>query len=927
MATISPPSVHDNTSGPGFDGDPLVELVRLSTRLDTPRDDIIQSLLEFVRTVCEFDIGLVSHVDGERYLIEFASDPSDNIMIGQQFLVSGTYCNHVIETGQPLYLTEAGKTDFARMDCYLLSGFEAFAGVPLMVDGEVYGSFCLGGRKARSQGYSEQATALVEMAGRLIAQHLAHRSAEDRFDLAVRGSQIGLWEWNLRTDEIFWSPRTMELLRVDLPDDQPLTFVMFDQWIHADDHERVMLAINNHLSLREPYDLEYRIQRSDGTWLWVHDRGQASWSSDGRPLRMAGVLDDITYRKQAETALADRAFMLQLAGETAQIGYWHRRAEDDVLVWSDELYALHGVVPGEYDLASDRGLRFCHPDDRDALAAMELETRRSRSPQQLEYRIIRPSGEVRWLNAMYRCQFDAQGQVIAVYGICQDITQRHMADESLRRSQERYRAVVAGGHIGIWDWNVVDDTRYWSPEFLEMLQIPAAEFVPKDSSFRSRVHPDEVDEVVALVEAHLRGEAEFDTQCRMRRNDDTYIWVRLLGQAAFDESGRVSRFTGSVYDITRRKLAADREAEQARMLALSGRAARLGYYEIDLVTETVEFSEGLYALYGLDPQTYTPSMDTIWELTHPADLERAQTLREHVIESGEPGFLTRRMLHADGSERLVHTWLECFFDRDGQPARLFGVSQDVTETARIEIQLREQADALKQANAELERYTAIASHDLQEPLRKIATFGDLLERRYADQLDERGREIIHVMTDGASRMRQLISDLLDYTRSSNEAMKYTGVSLDEIVEEVLDRLDLAISDIGAHVDCATLPDVRGDRLLLGQLFQNLIGNALKYHDKTRPLRVSVSAERAEDDSGWMIRVRDNGIGFSPEHAERIFTAFQRLHTRNEYPGTGMGLALCQRIVERHCGRIWAEGEDGEGACFYVYFPDACGRSC
>ena len=232
----------------------------------------------------------------------------------------------------------------------------------------------------------------------------------------------------------------------------------------------------------------------------------------------------------------------------------------------------------------------------------------------------------------------------------------------------------------------------------------------------------------------------------------------------------------------------------------------------------------------------------------------------------------------------------------------------------LELEERRRAEQeLARSNAELEQFAYVASHDLQEPLRMVASFTQLLAKRYRGQLDADADEFIGFAVDGATRMQRLLNDLLAYSRVGTRRKPFAMIACDSVLRDALANLKPAIEESGAAITHEPLPIVRGDEVQLIQLFQNLIGNAVKFHGQ-EPLQVHISAKLQDGD--WVFAVRDNGIGIAPEQQERIFLIFQRLHHRSEYPGTGIGLALCHRIVERHGGKIWVESEVGKGATFY-----------
>jgi light-regulated signal transduction histidine kinase (bacteriophytochrome) len=240
------------------------------------------------------------------------------------------------------------------------------------------------------------------------------------------------------------------------------------------------------------------------------------------------------------------------------------------------------------------------------------------------------------------------------------------------------------------------------------------------------------------------------------------------------------------------------------------------------------------------------------------------------------------------------------------------LEQRVAErSAAVEARSRE----LARSNADLEEFAYAASHDLQEPLRAVSGYCEFLRRNYHDRLDERAHEYINNAVDGAQRMSALIRDLLEYSRVARKADPFAPTDFDPVVQQALERLKVAVEESGAKIHCDKLPTLRADQEQQIRLFQNLIGNAIKFRGRD-PLEVWITAEQKPGGQGdWLFRVRDNGIGIDPKYKERIFMIFQRLHTREEYPGTGIGLAVCKRIVERHGGRIWVESSLGQGSAF------------
>lgn len=246
------------------------------------------------------------------------------------------------------------------------------------------------------------------------------------------------------------------------------------------------------------------------------------------------------------------------------------------------------------------------------------------------------------------------------------------------------------------------------------------------------------------------------------------------------------------------------------------------------------------------------------------------------------------------------------------------LNEEIAQRKKIELELKQVMEALKNSNLELEQFAYIASHDLQEPLRMIASFLGLLSNRYKDKLDSNAFEFIDFAIDGARRMQKMIQDLLEYSRIQTQGKKLKKVNTSQVLSQVMLNMQTYITEKGAIIINDNLPDVKGDESQLVRLFQNLISNAIKFcNDKTPQIFITAKMQNDE----WLFSVKDNGIGIDPEYQEKVFLIFQRLHTREEYDGTGIGLAVCKRIVERHNGKIWFESEPGAGTT--IFFTLAC----
>ncbi len=302
------------------------------------------------------------------------------------------------------------------------------------------------------------------------------------------------------------------------------------------------------------------------------------------------------------------------------------------------------------------------------------------------------------------------------------------------------------------------------------------------------------------------------------------------------------------------------------------------------------------------------------EFIHPDD--RAATLEKAAgLTAGTDAIsFQNRYRCKDGS----YKWLLWQAHADFQTNLIYAVARDITERKCAEDMLKVTAAELSRSNDELSQFAYVASHDLQEPLRMVASFLQLLEKRYDTALDEDGKKFIHFAVDGAKRMQALIHDLLSLSRVQTRARPLVPTDCAKIFRDVVDNLQIAIADADGTVTCDSLPEVVADSTQLAQLFQNLIDNALKFRG-TEAVRIHVGAVRRK--GAWEFSVRDNGVGIEPQFFDRIFGIFQRLQVCEHLPGTGIGLAVCKKIVERHDGKIWLESEPGRGSAFFFTIPD------
>ncbi|WP_394349648.1 ATP-binding protein [Natrinema versiforme] len=369
---------------------------------------------------------------------------------------------------------------------------------------------------------------------------------------------------------------------------------------------------------------------------------------------------------------------------------------------------------------------------------------------------------------------------------------------------------------------------------------------------------------------------------------------------------------------------AQREREQSLrdaklQMEAAVEAGTVGTWEWHIPEDQFVTGPAFAKTFGVDPAAAREgvSLDQFVSRIHEADRERVKQRIQETVESGGEYEEEYRVWNEDDELQWViaRGHVEC--DEDGNPITFPGALIDITERKHTEQQLEALNSRLKQSNKRLEQFAHAASHDLQEPLRMVSSYLQLLDNRYGDTLDEDAHEFLEFAVNGADRMRDMIDGLLKYSRVETQGAPFEHVDLNKILADVRTDLQRQIEENDAQITAETLPQVKGDPNQLRQLFQNLVENALEYSGDEPPcVHVFTEQERNK----WIIAVRDEGIGIESANQDSIFEVFHRLHSRDEYAGTGIGLALCQRIVERHNGEIWVESEPGEGSTFFVSLP-------
>ncbi|MEQ1560306.1 MAG: PAS domain-containing protein [Methyloglobulus sp.] len=746
---------------------------------------------------------------------------------------------------------------------------------------------------------------------------------QKRLSLALHAANAGIWEWDPATNHNQWSDSVWRLYGIEPNSCQP----SYESWlasVNPDDHITVETIINRALERQAELNLEWRVANlNNDNVRWLMARGVPEFNPKGELLLYRGVVIDITERKKNEKRVQQNEERLNFALETLQAGAW----ELDLNTLAAQRTILHDQIFGYPELLAEWTyplfLEHVLPEDKARVDACYRTALDNKTDWSFVCRIRRIDGDIRWISAKGRFSCNELKQATFCRGIVQDITESKLNELALKELSQQLQMALQITNMGVWRVDIQRDLISTIQPGRSISGLPE-DIRPKNKrEFNALLHPDDRQAVAERLQHSITSEETYEAEFRIVLPNQNIRWVSARGQCQYDNNGKPLVMLGVDLDITDNKNLQFEKQRWADAFINCAHGIVIG----DPYTQSIITCNPAFArMLGYTSPKEIEGM-AILSLYHP---ERAEQIKAHIEEADRLGHVRFESFYQrkDGSGIDIQLDLVSVKNSDNKILYRVATVQDITDRKQAKKELQQLNTELEQRvemrteelatlNQSLESFVYSVSHDLKTPLRGIEGYSRLLRQDYDEKLDGEGRLFLHNISEGIKRMNDLIDDLLAYSRMSRQKLDNEPVSINQLLDNILVERCEDITKHGIEIDRLNLPSltVYADEEGLALVLRNLLENALKFSQNKPKPHIEIGA--MQDETTATLWVKDNGIGFDMKYIDRIFEIFQRLHRLEDYPGTGIGLALVKTAMQRMNGRVWAESEPGHGATFFL----------
>lgn len=746
---------------------------------------------------------------------------------------------------------------------------------------------------------------------------------------------IGTWEWELATNKLYWSEELFNIFGLNSNSFVP-TLESFRERVHSDDADKAKNALDKLFLDKKPIDYDIRIFRPDNSIRYLECKAKAILDESENIVFVIGLCQDITEKKLVSNILDNIDDGFYSLDPNWNFTYINNKAEQ-ILGISKGTIIGKNVWEQFPESINNKSYQYFHES---------VEQKQTK-----EFELFN-SSQLKWFSV--RVFPSKMGLSIYFH----DITDKVKAHEKLKEEESRFKLLIEAMPQIAWIGNSAGQIEYFNPAWYRYTGIESE--TPEDWNWSGIIPSEDVATVLTIWNQALKNNEKFELKIRFRGiADGIFRWHLCRGLPLINEQGEVTKWFGVCTDI-------DEEVRSEQTQKFLAEAGELLISSIDYKTTLENISKIAVpqfadwcavdmvqdnkivrlAVTHQDPvkiemakefvKRYPPSLDAPTGLANVIRTGKTEYMKE--IPEALYDSVTDEVLKDFAVKLNINSFIIVPLKLQGKAiggitfvnhreSRLFDerdikLAEDVArraslalENAELYTQSQKAKFALENTNRELEQFAYVASHDLQEPLRTTSSYAMLLKKRFKDKLDESGDTFLDMIIDASKRMKNLIDDLLDYSKVGKNDIQ--SVDLNNVLEKIRFNLDLSMKENNAIIESETLPVIKAYQTQMLQLFQNLISNSLKYRSESNPI-IKISVKK--QDNFWLFSFADNGMGIEKQYFDKIFVIFQRLHNRHEYEGTGIGLATCKKILEMHNGNIWLESEIGKGTTFYFTIP-------